>query len=302
MLQPGRGYSTDHGGLRVSLFPSLPYEDSLYKMLLLSLPSVLHTAYLCAACAVGSWLYWESTTGHRRRELVKKHGCRPPRRVRMRDPIFGLDALFDIYRWTQQHTLIENMREMLYGSGTKTVEFNSLGSIVIFTAEVDNVKTVLSLKFKSFGTVDLTKELDLVLGGGIFTSQGEAWHQSRELLRPCFARAQVADLEMIERHVSTLINKIPRDGSTTDLSKFFSQLTSSAAIEFLFGDSSAEGDSVAVTASNDSFATVWDRVSSFIVGAEDGGRLWLFWFILDRMRMNPQFRRDCHTIHGKCSA
>lgn len=42
------------------------------------------------------------------------------------------------------------------------------------------------------------------------------------MLRPNFVRSQVGDLATFERHVSHLIQSIPKDNSTVDLSdKFF---------------------------------------------------------------------------------
>ncbi len=57
------------------------------------------------------------------------------------------------------------------------------------------------------------------------------------MVRPNFTRAQVADLEMFEVHVSHLIDSVPRDGSTVDLQDLFFGLTMDSATEFLFGKS-----------------------------------------------------------------
>ena len=271
-------------------------------MLLLMVPSFFQLAYLSAACIGGYWLYTELTTGRRRRRSIKKHGCRPARRVKTRDPVLGLDAVFAIWKWSDQHILIEKTSQMLFGSGIKTVEFNFLRYISIFTIEAENIKSVFSQNFKSFRKGEMTKEIDLLLHGGIFINEGEAWHQSRELLRPSFARSQIADLDMLEKHVSTLIGSIPRDGSTVDLSKLFSKLTLSTAIEYLFGNSSNEGDQTAGTASQNTFTEVWSRVSRYLAndGEGDHGILWLYNFVLNSLRMNPKYRRDCHKIHGEC--
>lgn len=72
---------------------------------------------------------------------------------------------------------------------------------------------------------------------GIFTLNGAGWVHSREMLRPNFAKSQVADLGTFERHVAKLITLIPRDGSTIDLSDLFFRLTMDSATEFLFGES-----------------------------------------------------------------
>jgi cytochrome P450 len=57
------------------------------------------------------------------------------------------------------------------------------------------------------------------------------------LVRPSFAKVQVADLDTFESHIQHLIAKIPRDGSTVDLQPLFYQLTLDSATEFLLGES-----------------------------------------------------------------
>lgn len=271
-------------------------------MLLLKLPSFIQVACLCIGCLGGYWIYWELTTGQRHRQLIKKHGCRPIARAKTSDPILGLDILFKVYRWSQQHIFLEKLTEILFGSGNKTVELNFFRIISIFTTEAENVKTVLSLNHKAFKLGDKTKELDLLLGDGIFTNEGQAWHQSRELLRPSFARSQIADLDMLEKHVNKLTDKIPRDGSTIDLSESFSQHTLSIAIEFVFGDSTSGSHSDAQTTSSEAFARDWNRVSNYLGSYGYHGKFWLWHFILDRVRLNPGLIRDCRQLHGKHEA
>jgi hypothetical protein len=268
-------------------------------MLLLHIPSVVQATFLCAACVGGYWVYWELTTGHRRRRLIEKHGCRPAKSVKTRDPILGLDAVFDIFRWGRQHTLLENISKMFFGSGNKTAQLNFLSFIPTVSIEAENVKAVLSQNDKSFGNGSTPKELDLLIGGGIFLNVGEEWHQSRELLRPSFARSQVADLTMIEKHINMIIEKIPRDSSTIDLSEVFSQFTLSTGVELVFGDSGHESDSDAESARRHVFAEVWNRLTNQ-VGAEGyTGKFWWWNVILDHFRMNPGFKRDCEILHGK---
>jgi cytochrome P450 len=267
-------------------------------MLLVKFPTIFQLTCLSVACISGYWLYWELTTGRRRRQLARKHGCRPAKRIKTTDPILGLDFLFTMTKWNQHHTLLENVDKLLFSSGYNTVEFNFLRYITILTTEAENTKTALSLNFRSYGLPGMPKEIDMLIGGGIFTNEGHAWHQSRELLRPCFARTQIADLDMLEKHASTLIEKIPRDGSTIDLSKLFSQFTLSVAIEFLFGDIATEGNSDAEIRSNNTFAEVWDRLSSQLGG--EGQNLGMM--LLRYIRVSPQFKRDCRMVHGKYPA
>lgn len=270
-------------------------------MLLPTTPSLLQLTYCSAVCIAGYWLYWQSTTGRRHRQFVKNHGCRPARKVKNRDPVLGLDAVFAMWRWSDQHILLEKTSQKFFGTGAKTVEFASPTANTILTCEGENIKSVLSQNFRAFGIANTPSELELLLRGGIFLNEGEAWHQSRELIRPMFARSQVADLDMLEKHVNTLIDAIPRDGSTVDLSTLFSQFTLSTGIEFLFGESSDEEHSAADEASNHAFTTAWDRMSRYLANAGEGehGISWIYNYLLDRIRINPQYRRDCRTIHSK---
>jgi len=91
-----------------------------------------------------------------------------------------------------------------------------------------------------------------MFGHGIFTTDGKEWEESRALLRPSFSRSLVGDLKTFESHISKMIARIPRDGSTVDLQELFFMLTLDSgkllfptlkaladwkATDFLFGQS-----------------------------------------------------------------
>lgn len=75
------------------------------------------------------------------------------------------------------------------------------------------------------------------------------------MLRPNFVRSQVGDVTTFEKHVSHLISKLPKDGSTVNLADFFFRLTLDSATEFLFGEST---NSLSQT-SEESFGAAFDR-------------------------------------------
>ena len=109
---------------------------------------------------------------------------------------------------------------------------------MINTIEPEIIKTILATKFQDYCLGKRRRDVFLpVFGHGIFANDGSAWERSRSMVRPNFTRAQVADLEMFEVHVSHLIDSIPRDGSTVDLQDLFFGLTMDSATEFLFGKS-----------------------------------------------------------------
>ena len=127
--------------------------------------------------------------------------------------------------------------------GATTFTAQLPGQQFIQTAEPENIKAMLATQFKDFELPAIRKgAFAPIFGHGIFTTDGLEWETSRSLLRPNFNRAQVADLDMLENHVSKVIARIPRDGSTVDLQTLFFMLTLDSATEFLFGHSAGSLD------------------------------------------------------------
>ena len=80
------------------------------------------------------------------------------------------------------------------------------------------------------------------MGEGIFSSTGPQWKHSRALVRPQFAREEVSNLPLLERHVQTLLGVLPGGGSQgwtpeIDLQPLFYYFTLDVATEFLYGQS-----------------------------------------------------------------
>ncbi|KAB8230931.1 cytochrome P450 [Aspergillus alliaceus] len=171
------------------------------------------------------------------RRFEKEHGCFPPPQVRHKDPFLGLDALREVLDALREHRFLELGRSNYrrYGNTFRT---RILVSTDVCTIEPENIKTVLAVKFKDFDLGEARRRAFYpLLGNGIFTADGPQWEHSRTLLRPSFARTQIAATDMYERHVQKLISNIPRDGSTVDLQELFFKLTLDTATEFLFGES-----------------------------------------------------------------
>ena len=127
------------------------------------------------------------------------------------------------------------------------------------TIEPENIKAILSTNFKVWAMGDRRKAaFSPLLGKGIFSVDGAAWQHSRDLLRPNFVRSQVGDLDTFEVHVNHLLDMIPRDGSTIDLSDLFFRLTMDSATEFLFGESTNSLLPNTLGQSADRFATAFN--------------------------------------------
>lgn len=92
--------------------------------------------------------------------------------------------------------------------------------------------------------------LKLVLGRSIFAVDGKAWHSAREVVRPIFARDNIADLGMLEKHTQKLFSCIEGEGvergewtRSLSLESLFPCLTLDSATELFLGQSSNSLDS-----------------------------------------------------------
>lgn len=72
---------------------------------------------------------------------------------------------------------------------------------------------------------------------GIFTTDGQQWHDSRMLLRPQFIKDRVSDLHIFEHHIQTLLPLLrgSHDAATVRVDDLFFRFTLDAATDFLFG-------------------------------------------------------------------
>jgi cytochrome P450 len=172
-----------------------------------------------------------------RRRLINDNGCKPCPYVFNKDPILGLDVLRDNLKNSKNRRVLEGNRDRLKKFNSNTFHSRIIHMPVIVTVEPENIKTILSLKFKDYSFGARQETFEPLLGNGIFNSDGERWANSRHLLRPNFAREQVADIASFERHFKLLLKAIPKDGSTVDLQELFFRYTIDTATEFLFNHS-----------------------------------------------------------------
>jgi cytochrome P450 len=173
-----------------------------------------------------------------RREFKALHGCQPAqRRYPLKDPIFGLDLVIDTIKNAKKHRHLEGTWLRYENTGT-TFTSRLPGCQTVFTIDPENVKTVLATKFQDYILSTIRTEAMIpIFGHGIFTTDGQLWKRSRELLRPTFAHENLANLTSIEEHMQELLKCIPTMGHTVDLQELFFRLTMDTSTAFLFGHS-----------------------------------------------------------------
>ena len=103
-----------------------------------------------------------------------------------------------------------------------TVEARTGGERIVFTADPENIKAVLASQFNDFGKGEqFNRDFHDFLGDGIFSTDGQKWHDSRQLIRPQFIKDRVSDLDTFERHVSVLLPLLGGQGNTVDVKDLF---------------------------------------------------------------------------------
>ncbi|MCJ1378517.1 hypothetical protein MMC17_001616 [Xylographa soralifera] len=222
-------------------------------------PSLLQVLICASSIYCIYRVRWELTTGKARRQLSKAKGCEPIPRWWIPLGTFGVGLMIESVKFLKERKYLEWETQHFATIASNTFQMKILHNDVVMTIEPENLKTVLSIDFKSW-SIGRTRKKSLTpfLGEGIFTTDGPAWENSRNMLRPTFVRSQIGDLALLEKHVEHLVHAIPRDGSMVDLQPLFFRFTLDTATEFLFGESVESLAPGIETASNSGFEKAWD--------------------------------------------
>ncbi|CAN3372100.1 hypothetical protein DIURU_000406 [Diutina rugosa] len=171
----------------------------------------------------------------------RQAGC-SPFKFHKSDGVWGFANLVPILKAKKEGRILSFNRRYLYGDDRwphqKTFTIFLGGNFAVATRDPENIKAVLATNFSHYQFGQRKQMLSPLLGDGIFTLDGEGWKHSRTMLRPQFAREQVAHVQMLEPHVQRLVRQIyARQGEVFDLQELFFRLTVDSATEFLFGES-----------------------------------------------------------------
>ncbi|KAL8641184.1 MAG: hypothetical protein Q9228_001980 [Teloschistes exilis] len=222
------------------------------------------------------------------RQLARRNGCEPAKNYPYRYP-FGIDVGLDDIKMVREHTMLQQYKQRFTDLGCTTFASRFLWMRLIFTCEPENIKAILATDFTSYSVgEDRKAQLRPIFGDGIFTTDGAAWQHSRDLLRPCFARSQIGDTDLFEKHFQHLLNAIPRDNSTVDLQDLFFRLTLDIATEFLVGQSTNTLVPEKRRPEDDQFVEAFTYTQNILEGKQ--GILTLF--LPDR-----RFTKSCKIVH-----
>jgi cytochrome P450 len=225
--------------------------------------------------------------------MIAEHGCKPCPHIYNTDNIIGLNVFLENTRNTRLRRLLPGNRARFLKQNTNTFRSRMMHFPIVATVEPENLKTILSIRFKDYSFGNRTVALTPLLGDGIFNNDGEKWANSRHLIRPNFVREQVANLEDFERHFKRLLKHIPKHGETLDIQPLFFKFTIDSATEFLFNHST---NSLRMTDEEDQTNpdAIFARAFNFAqVDVSDRLR----WAFLDRFRPKRKANEAIRICH-----
>ena len=169
--------------------------------------------------------------------FIAKHGCEEaPTFFRL--GVFSLPLVFTLLQSKNQGYLADFINSTFERMGAYTFIIRLFGVRVVATEDPENIKAVLATQFNDFALGFRHDHLAPLLGDGIFTLDGAGWKHSRTMLRPQFAREQVAHVKSLEPHIQIFAKHIRNAGKDTiNIQDLFFKFTVDTATEFLFGTS-----------------------------------------------------------------
>jgi cytochrome P450 len=120
-----------------------------------------------------------------------------------------------------------------------------------------NIKAILATQFSDYGKGQrFNEEWHEFLGDSIFTTDGDVWHNSRQLIRPQFIKDRLSDIKIFEKHVNVLLPLLGggHNDKVVDAMDLFFRFTLDASTDFLLGrsvDSLKHAQTSFATAFND---------------------------------------------------
>ncbi|KAF4568490.1 hypothetical protein EYR36_010502 [Pleurotus pulmonarius] len=171
------------------------------------------------------------------RREAKRLGARLIPRVRGSFP-GNLDVLRNMMEEFENGYLGDGLSKVIKEYGP-IVDMHVLWDCAVVTICPEHIKAMLAKDFSNFEKgPDFHRNMNSVLGTGVFNSDGDMWKFHRSMTRPFFSRDRISHFDLFDRHAEVVIRKM-RDRSSQGLAIDFQDLmgrfTLDSATEFLFG-------------------------------------------------------------------
>lgn len=178
----------------------------------------------------------------RLRIRAKKLNCEPPPILKNSLPL-GIDQVTRSLKALATKDFPPDTQKKHKEVNALTYRNSVLGKDGFATIDEQNIRAMLGTQFPEFDLgAPRIDNFQPFLGPGIFAQDGKDWERSRALIRPQFARDNLSDLEMEERHFHILLKALPETGQDgwldeVDIQPLLFRFTLDTATEFLLGQS-----------------------------------------------------------------
>lgn len=181
--------------------------------------------HIGALTLLAIWIVQVIRSRQRESKIAHQQGCRPPNKYPHSFP-WGLD-LFRARMLAVKEGRYNKLFQDHFTQYGKTWEERTFGIRSINTMETANIQTVMGVKFGDYGKLmDRNKAIMPFLGRGIWSEDGAAWRQTRDMVNPLFSKAELSDVDRFEKFVDRFLALVPRDGRTVDLQPLLQKLVS----------------------------------------------------------------------------
>ena len=152
------------------------------------------------------------------------------------DPLGGLDLPIRIWKEFRRGEMAEGARRRHESLGT-TFTTRYLGSTSIYTIDPDNIRSMTTGNFEHWGKSPWVQEAGKHIGHGVLLNDGEAWKESRNVLKPIFARLPDTSA-FLEPHLQHLMQAIrEKRTSAFNFQELSDKFVLDVSTELLFGRS-----------------------------------------------------------------
>ncbi|KAK6216262.1 hypothetical protein LQW54_003651 [Pestalotiopsis sp. IQ-011] len=198
-----------------------------------------------------SYVLYSTFLSLEKRQRLRRLAGAPAPKIKARWPL-GLDIVKRQVKATMNHKNLESWYTLFQGVPGMTAEGKIIGRRLVFTSDPENIKAILAAQFGDYGKGEpFHREWSEFLGDSIFTTDGDRWHDSRQLIRPQFVKERISDLDCFESHLDTLFRAIANggalngadqkvdmeagNGKPVEMSDLFFRYTLDVATDFLLG-------------------------------------------------------------------
>ncbi|GAM90016.1 hypothetical protein ANO11243_080560 [Dothideomycetidae sp. 11243] len=117
-----------------------------------------------------------------------------------------------------------------------TIETSACGIRIIYTADEDNMKELLTSKFKCFEKgSSFRKDFEPLLGGSIFTTDGQQWRNYRKFIQPHLKKERLFHKDMLEERMQVFLPMLA-SSTSVQASIMTLRLTLDVFSDSFFGD------------------------------------------------------------------